>query len=890
MLGRHRLAARALLFAAVLGLVAWIVLESRDHPDSTKIDPLEPAAAAVAPTSTPASALAPALEHAFEQEAGSEVTRTALSATTAEPAHSLHLFVVDGEGELPAAEASVHWISRRELPDDWRPTSAAFASTAAMMARRHPVARCDARGEVELETTGQTVLVLARLEDRWGFEQLSGLGSDERVKVTLRGERDVSFQVVDENQRPACGVQLSLSFLRGPDDAWELWSGFTSSPEGLAVLHGVDHSFGRIVGGGRMRVVAVIPSFQRPSAEFTLRDLPAAPLRLTLPTCGSLAISALDEFGKPLSERVQARLGWRADPGDSWHPTPRETFLGTQQSFANGLCVLPFVETGLEFSITARAEDAHRPLMVSARGPTVGGERAQVELRFAERWPVLTGRILLDGQPFVRGAIRAQGSYRIGAAILGENASLTTDGAGRFAYVAAPSQSSARLESLEVVGLDEAQKELGRALVPAPEDNAQGTHELGDIRLALGQLLCSGDVVDELGWPVAGAHVLASWPASTTIDPDNPAPMQNDRTLSTLTESNGSFVLSNSSGASRLRVMVSKPGYLPHDPEAVECGARDLRIVLARSGFVSGRIVVDEGVDAARLAVHFEAPPQSTGAGTASFALIQYPKADGRFELGTIQPGRYSVSVYLQGRAECLATVDGVLVRGGERCPDPRLAQIDLRGMLAAFEIEIVDEDSHAIDGARLFSIGAESPTAVPCPTEKGRARVLVPRGEVFVAARGFRTTRLDDPRGKLRVVLERAPRVRFRLPRDLRLPAAPIFLNARLFFAGEHPPAPDETPHDRALRAMEHAITMNEFLISPLQFDASGEIVFTITRPGPYVLTVWFTDSSQAPRQPAGTTESSQRIELRAEPGEESIDLALDRTWFNAMREILAR
>lgn len=886
---KRRLASALSVLALAVAIFVGLVFALRDPPRHAPID----SSGAVVPSLAlqpvaPTSELDSAPQRASESSANAD-ERTPLSTRVAEPARSVHVTVIDGETRRPAPHATVYWMSTSEVAANWNLGRVGFDSAAETMAHLHSIATCDERAEVDLTVMAKSVYMLARLADRWGNVQVPIAEAGARVQIELRSPRRLTIQVVDAHGAPAVGVSLSIYAAYGHESTPDLWTAVTSAPDGSAVVHDFDAAFRYHADrGAAFRVVAAIAAQPVPSADFTLAELPSATVRLTLPECGALELTAIDERGQVLSSECSASLRWRVKDEDSWSPGARDSYLATRLAFVNGVCVVPFVQTGLELKLYARSEE-HRPIDVNARGPLVDGEHTSIELRFGERWPVWTGRILLDGRPFARGDLRALATYRVGAAINVVTASLRTNDQGRFKFVATSPQYGARFESLELIGVDESQKELGRALVSANVDTTNAPHDVGDVVLTSGQLLCSGVVVDENGAPVAGANVLVMWPGSPRIDPKNPAPMENDHSLAVTTASDGSFAILSATAASPLTLIATRNGYLDSGPRPVECGARDLRIELRRSGSVAGRIVSDEGSDVRRLAVHLESPEQKTERGTATFALVQYPREDGTFRFASIERGVYTLSVHLQGYTAPLVTIEGVVVRAGEPCADRRVQSIDLRAALSSFELEVVDDAGKAVENARVYSIFADNPHATSCPIDQGQAHLLLPRGEFFVAARGFRTQRLNEPRGHLRVVMEKATRVRLRLPRDLRLPDPPYVLEAGLLNLTYSTPLPTSSPHDLAVREMEISIDRDDFR-ADAHSVASGEIVLTAQKSGAYQVTFWIADSTPGADPPEGLRNHQQRVDIVADRDEVTVDVDVDRAWYAEMCKKLVR
>jgi len=183
--------------------------------------------------------------------------------------------------------------------------------------------------------------------------------------------------------------------------------------------------------------------------------------------------------------------------------------------------------------------------------------------------------------------------------------------------------------------------------------------------------------------------------------------------------------------------------------------------------------------------------------------------------------------------------VKGVAVESGGTTLDPRLAEVDLRGSLHAFELEIVSEDGGPVSAPHLAFRPAGEDAAVPrrvvFESEHGTLVAAWPALDLEVRAHGFRPTQIAELRGDRRIVLERGIPVRIRLPADVELPEAPLELHIALIpksiyrHEGERQNVYTETGTDRHWRMRWDRMLGGTF-------GPGRELVVRVPEPGAYV------------------------------------------------------
>ncbi|MCK6446116.1 MAG: carboxypeptidase-like regulatory domain-containing protein [Planctomycetes bacterium] len=763
---------RWLVFVPVVAFVAWWLLGGELAVEDTR------------PTETaPQAADARSETLAEPDTAGAAVRETAVggaqastsAATTA--GETLVLHVRERGSQRPVSGATVHVLDRidapRTLSDEEQRD---FAARVRALEARGTAYTTDANGLVALPRSASEALLCARSGELFGTLRFRKYAKE--LVVELVPNADLDVLVRDDLGRGLAGVAVFVGWASTTlGETWERLGAVTGADGRARLRDARTFVVERPESIWALRLEVVAP--KRIQHELRADDWPLTPLEFDLPPLGAVDVRVLAADDTP-AESSEVWLAPAPPPTapvataattattaatTTADPRARREYVlrgGVLGKTHHGVARFEHVATGLE--LLAVGEGIGSGLVAATRifeGPRAAGERLEIELGGANEIARIVGRATdAQGRP-IAGAVRFH--LRVDGSGLDTESggSIGTGSNGEFAFDLPPSS-----------GLEVRRKLILERVVPNAErptgertheeqatarveldfdgDLAPGVHDLGEVVLRAQPTLVSGRVVDDRREPVARAAVSAF----DAGDPNAAFAVGN-----TESGADGSFELRGISRSGRLTVWVQTHDSNRHQRFDVAAGSRDLELVIPRGASVAGAVLVDEALPLADV-----------------FVTCVAPGADGRPVLQSASPkptpepgrGAYSLDGLPAGLARfefrgkhgpVLASFDGVALVAGEACADPRLAEVDLRGLAKALHVVARDERGEGIAGSVVRLRGRDGSTEwQTVRTEDGhaivRARAL-PIDFVFGAS-GYRTVRVDGASADFEVTLER--------------------------------------------------------------------------------------------------------------------------------------
>lgn len=208
-------------------------------------------------------------------------------------------------------------------------------------------------------------------------------------------------------------------------------------------------------------------------------------------------------------------------------------------------------------------------------------------------------------------------------------------------------------------------------------------------------------------------------------------------------------------------VLAGKEGYVLE--QEVECSLPATRVTLVLER--AGAILVTVAEDALGLADEVGVEVRSAG-GDRDVDHAYGPLRTGRARRGELPPGSYDVALVGRVDRRPLYTVPGVPVRAGETTADPRLQELDLRGLLQEVRVTVVDPEGRPMPGVTVRVHQPFGTTGVPTGEDGSLVLATGPDGvDVSVQAEGWRHVKHEGVTEDLVVPLERPLTVRLVRP-----------------------------------------------------------------------------------------------------------------------------
>ena len=740
------------LGGVALGAVLWFALRGGREARTRSVEPVEHAP--LAPESAELRPVAPLTESEVPSVSGARDPASASPSTLA----SWSVRVLR-EG-APVVGAEVAWASPEELsairgePD--------YVERAKRVGHR---AETDAAGLARIPALGERALVVAWSGAWLAMRSLGAEAPEQPLELELQLDRTLRVRVVDPLHAPVRGVTVRARLMAG---RVEHMNREVTGADGLVAFRhlgvgtGFGHGLDPALASGKLTLDGV---FTTPvEAAFSLSALPAEPIELVLPACGSVVVEVRDEHGQPVTHAaryVQLERA-RADQSGTQIYGNREN---VERELEDG--VARFAHVGLDLELEAALDDrpAHEPVETVFAGPRRMGEELHATLTLRGPQTVLLLRVLHpSGEPLRGAEVEAPLTRAMGGGTISDGNTLRTDEEGRARMPLNEPWSEGTTLTMRL-GYTDPAGERATAELDLSRPFPSGVSELGDVRLAWKLPLVAGRVVDAQGAPVAGG--MAQVETSHERGPGQ-EPSWYTRFWASI-EQDGRFAVHEEPPGGALRLTVENDAFMPSAPVEFAPGARELVVVLQRGGALAGTVLFPEGLGSDAFRIVAALGPDGEREATLG--------ADGAFQLAGLPPGTATLSFQLvQGRLELLNVAD-LAVQDGETNHDPRLERVDLRTAVHRLNVRVhLPDGSPANAGwVRALEEHGDEWNVAAFVLEGGAAQLLVHRwpADLVVNVPGFRVVRLADVQADQEVTLEAAFEVRCELPADVPLPAS---------------------------------------------------------------------------------------------------------------------
>ena len=217
--------------------------------------------------------------------------------------------------------------------------------------------------------------------------------------------------------------------------------------------------------------------------------------------------------------------------------------------------------------------------------------------------------------------------------------------------------------------------------------------------------------------------------------------------LDVKTDASGNFTVRGFVDASHLRVLADHGKYIQNSAR-VSIGDQNVKVQLGRTIDLKGKLLFDPSIKASALRIRIYHANPTSARGNSDYGT--FVSANGRFSFGNEAPGVVSLVVQTSFDDMELLRLDNVVIASDT---DTLVLQdIDLRGMLHAIEVRVVDESGNNAEQSWLQGEGMDWQRGL-----RERSVTLLSKKPSFsfsVGAKGKRNVKLTNVQGDQTVVL----------------------------------------------------------------------------------------------------------------------------------------
>jgi hypothetical protein len=519
--------------------------------------------------------------------------------------------------------------------------------------------------------------------DRSAAEPASGVAAADRVETD-----DLRVRVVDPAGEPVEGAAVrlapdsrALKEHRLPDGTKN--TRLTTDRDGYARFAGVRSRLSLLecAAQGEPGILTLEIPFADPPSPPTLLDtakLAEPVVVIVIPFSGTIDVHVrrVDGANAPDSSRVNLLL---LRDEDLASPLPPRSAMNWSAETVDGIATFGCVELGRTWDVLASQPGSQIRTHVRAAGPIGSRSRVSIDVVLGSDHPVIAYRAIDErgrGLPNVELDVMRNSAMSFG---FQESVRTRTDGNARF-LVEVENGRGFRSEAL-LVGYrpDERTQLYARAAIPA--ELVDGLNEGGDVVLLPPPLLVVGVVQDAAGQPAAKAAVHLNAGNRHRLSFGNQEPSD----ASTETDESGRFKLRGMYSTQRFELWATK-GDLRSAKTNVDQGTHGMVLTVSKYCTLSGRLLVDDIVEAYRISIDFIDPQHRDVR-----ARVRERTDAGAFTLEPIPAGTYDISwSYNDTRLAERLHVD--VPR------DTNLGDIDVRGKFHSVELVLLG----AVDASKL--------------------------------------------------------------------------------------------------------------------------------------------------------------------------------------------
>ena len=650
---------------------------------------------------------------------------------SAPPVEGVLVRVFRGREKTPVAGALVTYGVPAPVPAARRGLAARAMDEDLEQVARY---RTDDEGRVRVPFGDRVAVAIAAHGADWGSAHIPAGRQVAQQEIVLEPDRTAQVRVVHESDgSPAAGVEVELRY-HYDEESSEIVDREVTDDDGVVRFEHLRQHLEWFWGHIEFFTIGLAGLLEPPVEARVDLDALFQEHELVCPPTGVLEVEVLGPDGRRFDgpAQVHAALGVGGFDGE---PVD-EAVAGTEDGRVR------FERIGLSEPLAVFASSSlyGNGEPVRLRSAAQPGSVLSAQVSLPPKGATLVARVLLpDGSP-AGGETVGVRHERLRRRARTVNAELDGDGVGVWAIrdiagfpEPVPVEFRLVLDGRSVTcRLDFQPPVQGEAL------------ELGDVRLEHAAVLARGTVVDPSGAPVEGARV---WPSGR----------QSFGNVSRETsDADGAFEIRGTPPSGEYRLAAHHADYRYSTSGPVHGVAMDVQIVMEAAGSIVGSALLDP------VWLHEFTVVRARSAGSEYWNHSDYLDRQGGFRLGSLASGAYTVQLALESDGESAMTFEDVLVEAGEVTRDPRLQDVDLRGLARYFEVSVRDGLGDPVEEGWIYlrEAGTSEWSDDDTFIEFGVAHVftLADPVEAYVYGEGLRAVHLPELRPGDEVVLE-APR-----------------------------------------------------------------------------------------------------------------------------------
>ncbi len=669
---------------------------------------------------------------------------------TPQPPAFFTVRVEDFEAGQPIADATVLFIEPGTAGLSEAEWMEASRDDVAFARRHYRTVTSNSRGLAQVPHHQSLVHLIAVSEDRYATGRWRPT-AEEPVVLRMQRDRELVVHAEDSNGEPLVGAEILLCRARGTEEPQPYDRG-QSDEAGSWSFHHLQRYDGE--SDASLLAVGRVPGIEVRSAPLD-PDAPLQEVVLRFPPTGAVRVRTLEADGSPLDPRTLSMrdvIVAHLDRTDQNTIVPRTSAHSPLDDA--GVATFPHVALGVEFQAVAKDVAA-----VRFQGPGRAGEVVAVTLQREPGGTVLSGRLVdVEQRPLADLELqldRATPTNR-------REDRLRTDSEGRFR-----TWLDANFVGPEVelsVGSSRWERDPRRTWQVALGAHrlTPGQHDLGDIVKGAALPIAAGQLwIDDAP---SGAGV------TLVVERQEQGFWRRVPRAQPAIEEDGRFVVHGVADPGELlRLTVFAGQLLEVPPLEFKSGADDLQLRLRTGGSVRAIFRVDDDVPFGLLEYALVTPddpaPHFAGRRKAGTHAGFDRAGEGRVALtwSGLPAGTRSLLVHAPGEDEPVVRIDGLRVHQGA-CDDPRLDDIDLRGLARKITIRVLDFERRPLERNDAFVLIGEQ-VVRGFSLSRGPVQLAVSRPhDLLVEAPDHRTTSIPAVFADVEIALELAPRIPLRV------------------------------------------------------------------------------------------------------------------------------